>query len=67
MNDQCFGIADIGQMAQKIGAIDKLLASCKSAFNPECEYGACATWHIGLRKIIVFIIYQAGVIDPFNL
>ena len=63
VNDQGFGVADIGQMAQKLHPLDKFHARVQAAFDAEGQHGARPLGHVFFRQVVILIARQRGVID----
>ena len=64
MNDQRFGIADIGQMRKQLHVVDELLARLDSPLDAETDDCACPFRQIFLRPVIVWMARQARLVDP---
>jgi len=66
VDDQGFGVADVGQVAHESGRVDKGFAGGDAALDAEGQYRAGAFGHIALHQAIVRIVLKPRVIDPAN-
>jgi hypothetical protein len=66
MNDQCFGISDIGQMACQLYVVDEFDSRLLSAADSKTQDGACAIGKVLLGEPIMLVVLQAGIIYPDN-
>ena len=46
VNDQRFGVADVGQQREELEGVDQFLAGFVAAFNSECDQAALAVGEI---------------------
>ena len=76
VDHQCLGVADVGQVAQKLARVDELLARSRAAtlctFDPEGQdaRGARVAVHrteLLVRQRVVRRAGQARVVDPLHL
>ena len=64
MNDQCFGVADIRQMTEKLHSFDEPDAGLLSALDAKCQQPPRTAGQIFLLEFVVRTIGQARVLDP---
>src|SRR5580698_470709 len=55
MNNQCLGIADIGQMRQELDRLDKSHAGRGASFDAKSKDASRTSWEVALRQCLVAI------------
>ena len=64
---QCLAVANIGQMAGQLDAVDKLDARFPAAFDTEAEDGALTIGQIFLGQCVISMRFEPGVVHPVDL
>ena len=59
-----FGVADVGQVAEKLEALDEFLAGYRAALDAETEDRASALRQILLRALVIGMAGQAWIAHP---
>ena len=66
MDDQSFGVSEIGQMGEQAERVDELDSRLQSAFDAETENGPEPVLHIFLGQRVGGVARQAGIIHPIH-
>ena len=66
VNDQRFGIPDVGKQREELEGVDQLLACIEAAFNSEGDERALAAGQILLRPLVIGTGLEAGIVDPLH-
>ena len=66
VQDQGFGVADIGQVAGELDGVDEFFAGGQTAFNAEAQNRPESALEIPAGIFISRVLFQAGVLDPYH-
>src|ERR1051325_9761475 len=66
MNDQGFGVADVGEQAEQLERVDKALTGFVAAAYAEGDDRACAVRQVFLSERVVLARFEAGIVDPLD-
>src|SRR5216684_6879148 len=66
MDDQRFGIANIGQVREQFDVANELFASLQSALDTKTENSSIAMSVIFGRDLVLRMTGQAGIADPID-
>ncbi len=66
VDDECFGIADVGQVRAEFAGVDELFARFHSALDAEAENRTFAVGQVLGRVGLVGVVGQSGVVHPFH-
>ena len=64
MNDQRFGVADVGQMREQFDRVDEFFARLQSALDAEAHDAAEAALQILRGDFVIRIVRQTGISHP---
>ena len=66
VQDECFGVADVGEVAGELDVVDKCFAGGSASFDAEAEDGAEAAIEVLSGVLVGRVVFEAWVGDPFD-
>ncbi|MMZ62720.1 hypothetical protein D1872_249390 [compost metagenome] len=67
MNNQRFGIADIGKMGEQLHVFDQFTTGFDSTLDLKSQDRALTFWQVLLRKLVGFMTRKTSIAYPFYL
>lgn len=66
VNGEAAGVADIGQMGEKLKLVDKLWPGLGTAFDAEDDHGAAFTAEVLLVEVVHGVVFETGEANPLD-